>query len=523
MLRRKRSREKLGNRDNPIDGSSELQVEDSLEHSTDDLHTLDHMVEAASEQIDASMDIWRNVSKEAKKMHTVQSLATVDQRIQEEFGDIANPGKAAQAAKKFLDTLTKHALITARYISTGGQKIEVPEGEDPADMFRDVVDSLTHISNKEAQKILERTNTPYILTVDGQSFLAGGMIEADKQRDAAIELFVEYHGNNHGIFSELEARLKCVSDQDERLLELQKMIHSDWHTNSEESCFKQYFKWLRDNPAVHIDEFAEMTLEGSKPNLARIKEYVQFALTYSEEEITTENMKNVIKKTYQESGWQELTQFQNEFKKFIESRISEYESQISRIAGIARTTDIRHPRTLDEVLLSKEAIKVDLSSHSERRRKRKGKKLNEQAPELDLNSEEKPEKEKTKLPLSLLRRFQNPESGDNAELIEANLDDIVGSLKLNFRDGNGLESDVRKIIQYLQVNPMSPGSKRLQSSNRHCINIDGRRYDLMRFKSQHAPGLGKIGHKDIRIVHAIIDNRLVIIDALSHEDFDKKY
>ncbi len=506
-----------------------LQAPEVIDVSHDELkeevqpRDLEAYLAVAQDNIQRSATLWReDIADAVRPVQSDTSLSVISQEIQRVYGASINPGKAASVARNFLDHMVKHALITARYMSIEGVKIKIPEDEDPEEAYIMIIGKITEIKDEDTRRVLYGTNPPRILTSEGQADLIADMRSADQHRERAIDLLVDFHQDNDNLFEEVDTALR-QEDGREELSELQKMISYDWNVSKENGCLRQYLEWLKGDVGRHIDSFIQEISDDGSDVEEFIKEYVRFTLQYIGEEASLQNITKIIEKTYEQDGWDSMPELKKGFEKFVEERISKFEHSLVSIAGAFSRKDIRNARTLDEVCDSQLSMVIDCGSGRARRLKRKNKRLPKQSIELP-EEKEVADKEKAPRQLAKVQRIDSSEmTQDNARLVFVSEDEMLESLKIKFQDGNGLEADIRKMIQYLQRNPVNPASKRLQTADKHCLRVNGHLHFPFRFAPHHAAGIGKIRHKDFRIVYVVAEDSVAILDILSHEEFDKKY
>jgi hypothetical protein len=87
-----------------------------------------------------------------------------------------------------------------------------------------------------------------------------------------------------------------------------------------------------------------------------------------------------------------------------------------------------------------------------------------------------------------------------------------------------LADDVRRMVEWLQLNPISPASERLTRDAGTRIIHNGAPVKLWRFAPNRAPQLNvDANNRYWRVVYGLAKDGLIVTDILDHNAFDKKY
>ena len=350
--------------------------------------------------------------------------------------------------------------------------------------------------------------------------------EADIIGDHILDEFVK---NALGSTRSAEAFNAYISEHvgDLNVKELRRLVSVDWyHANPQKSKIKQHFSKLRDEPRPFVMPFIEKIVhDADNRELETIRRMAAFALLAIGSDNDSTSMTRVLYNTH--GVWDADEQLGQTFAKFVDDQIITIEQSVARVAGRFDGKDIRTHHSADTVqnLFDSLDQRMPLDRATRRVHKRAVTRLLGELPNtaeiVSQVTEALPEVKRE------MRFAKQTQSGLRTEVrsIEELCADIIDSNFTKRKEDVQLQSDITAVLTYLQTTPilLDKGFVRLGQGGSKT-QVDGKPQAFWRFAPDKAPGVRISGqNRYIRVVCAYEGQKLMVIDVLSHDDFDKKY
>lgn len=470
------------------------------------------------EQLDDSAARWSKIAQEVASFQDDESFGLVKANLGFIYGQCgvesteeALNNEAIRQTKDYGTLL----LLISRHKSGGGFKEALSRAFD---------DEIYHFPDTNLG-YLQRNNSSNSRSLAKKiGFASNHMRRADIDSDTVTQSLVEtYASQPQGLFELAQLYKDGVADADPRFKELQEIITTDWtHCDPSQSVLRTYCANLRDNSETFVPAFArEVALAEQDKRMTSLQMMAKFAVAAAGEKNLKLTVEEAVSSTY--PRWSEFSDVQSLFEAYVATKVALLESAFTDISATNETKSIRPHRSREDVEAFKRTMFIHYSGRRSDRRDDTKARAKMKIPTLRLPTREDIlQQAASAAEASQPRRVMFTRSThQGVALMETKVDDITDAFSI--KKGNGLERDVKAMIERLVEQPVSQASVRIRSAKGR-MTIDGNRTNLWRFAPDNSPNL-KIdpSNRFQRIVYGIVNRNLVIVDILDHDSFDKKY
>lgn len=475
-------------------------------------------------RLEASADAWRSIAQQSKEReegyadHIRQGLIDVWE---------ANSNGSPLPAASILDRdteelatkLSVYCLLAARHFSADGIRWGIQNR---------IQEHFLEIPNHTVNYIIRSHGFPTRRFLMRQVWMANEMAEADNTAGAVLDDLTSTYRERPDDIAALAGLYEDGADEaDGRYAELKQIVATDWYRpDPENSKLRQFCADLQNAPHAYAPEFVSMVSDAERnQRWSTVRGMARFAIiaTGGNPEDPAE-IENMLKNTY--GRWDEVQDIDNPFRSFVQNKVDTLVSQFNIIAGSCTAKNIRAYPSADQVAKFKDYFGVTYAPDRNSRRKaaRAAVKTHraDQLPDAaSIDRAARIESIRERKPRRIMAVVKR---GGFFDIEDSSVDGVVEKFKIS-NEGN-LAEDVRNMLAWLRLNPISSASERVTQDAGVRLIFNGSPVKLWRFAPNRTPEVGvRNANKDWRIVYGLAKNQDVVIinDIIDHDAFDKKY
>lgn len=417
---------------------------------------------------------------------------------------------------------TAYAWLTTRYYSSEDLQIR-----DSLGRVRDFYGDWLGIPDDTVRTGLAASGSRLKELVGEQNKLSAKMTVAELYTAPLVEKFIqEYLGNIDALETFAELYTNGQADGDPLFKELRHIIAADWYNPNKK---KSQLQTGLDKVTIDSDKYVgDFALQASDPEAHRKYRHLQalarFAILASDEEVTPENMADVIKRTF--PHWNQVEGLLPLYEDFLSDEVKEVSALLDVISGPKSMHGIRITPSKLELEKVRNALHFPgedifapdrLTKRKVRRQvsKTTGRVMIPNVAELDLSKQATQETQSKSRVLSLLKIM----SGSPNSLTEVDISELAKEFKMD--NDSSRRTDVPTMVDWLLKQTISPASKMIY---RPPIQVGPYRSRFWRFAPNLAEGLKyDYNNRFLRIVYVLTPEALGIADICTHEDYNTRW
>lgn len=354
--------------------------------------------------------------------------------------------------------------------------------------------------------------------------------QADGLSDKVLTELCRHYSTPSDVMLLGELSVEGAGEVSPMLDELSIMMAADWsRLDEEKSVLRQHCERLATDPSVHVASFCEDAARVRNGIPSSVNAMAQFALLGQNRDVTpTDRAKVLYEKRNQ---WPQVPDLQEAFNEYVNRSSSLVKTVFDELSSNVGDDGRNEYPDAEFIAICSNMAVMAIGNRQEARETtrnlKRGSKLYQDKPRLvdvaknvgRLGSSAETLQEKALY-------FTRQTSGRGYELDDAN--ELLSTESLtkyfNLPDSHHLAEDIKNVIEYLrQPDRNFRGSKRVRSNNGN-IKIDGKPMSLWRFAPNDSPYVQvDSANRFYRVIYGTKEEALVVVDVLSHTDFDQRY